>query len=55
MTEIELFPQQILDDLNAAAAEEMSEALIKLESQLSNMEQHSTNRIFRVVTNVKGY
>ena len=55
MTEIELFPQQIIDDLNAAAESELSVVLEDLEKRLNDMEQHSSNRIFRVVTSVKGY
>lgn len=55
MTEIEIFPQWIIDDLNSAAEKELNEVLEKLEQNLSDMKQNSSNRIFRVVTNVKGY
>ena len=54
-TEIDIFPQEIIDNLNAAAEQELSEVLENLEKDLENIKQNSTNRIFRVVTNVKGY
>jgi hypothetical protein len=33
----------------------LDEVLKKLEENLSDMKQNSSNRIFRIVTNVKGY